>query len=104
MTWFEVAEAEAFPVDAAQEFVVSGRMVAVCRTAESFYALDGVCPHQGGPLGKGTVHDCVLTCPWHGWQFDVRDGQSLLSPHVRHPTIPVKVEDGKVWVQVEDAG
>ena len=41
----------------------------------TFYALDGVCPHQGGPLGSGEVHNCIVTCPWHGWQFDVRTGQ-----------------------------
>ncbi len=98
--WFELGEESKFLPDSSVEIVVEDRIVAVCHTDGQLYALDGVCPHQGGPLGQGDVHDCILTCPWHGWQFDVRDGQSLLSPHVRHPTLPLKVESGKVWVQL----
>ena len=39
------------------------------RGRNAFYALDGVCPHQGGPLGKGCLMGRIVTCPWHGWQF-----------------------------------
>lgn len=100
MSWYEIGAASDFAVDTATELVVGDRIVAVCNAAGEIFALDGVCPHQGGPLGKGTVEGCILTCPWHGWQFDVRDGQSLLSPHVKHPTLPLKVEAGQVWVEL----
>ena len=102
MAWLEIGVQEDFPPGETRELVVADRMVAVCHTEGQLYALDGVCPHQGGPLGKGSLDGCVLTCPWHGWQFDVRDGQSLLSPHVRHPTIPIKVEAGRVWIEIAE--
>lgn len=38
------------------------------------YALNFICPHQGGPLGDGTLDGYLLTCPWHDWSFDVRTG------------------------------
>ncbi len=44
------------------------------------YALDNTCPHAGGPLGEGTLEHEVVTCPWHGWKFNVRTGQRLKNP------------------------
>jgi nitrite reductase (NADH) small subunit len=44
----------------------------------------------------------VVTCPWHGWQFDVRTGQHQISSQLRHPTFRVKVEGGAVYVDLED--
>ena len=43
-------------------------------------ALNNTCPHAGGPLGEGTVERDIVTCPWHGWQFNVRTGQCLKNP------------------------
>ena len=51
-----------------------------------FYALDGICPHQGGPLGKGSLTGCIVTCPWHGFQFDVTTGQHQTSRSLVHPS------------------
>jgi nitrite reductase (NADH) small subunit len=80
--------------------VAGDRVVALFNVDGNFYALDGVCPHQGGPLGKGKITGCVVTCPWHGWQFDVRTGQHQFSPTVRQSTLPTRVEAGEVWVDV----
>jgi nitrite reductase/ring-hydroxylating ferredoxin subunit len=67
----------------------------------AFYALDGICPHQGGPLGKGFVNGCIVTCPWHGFQFDVTTGQHQTSKSLVQPTLPVKEEAGEIFVDVE---
>ena len=98
--WIDIGTLSDFPTGTATELIVGGQIVAVFHTDGSVYAMDGICPHQGGPLGKGALDDCVLTCPWHGWQFDVRDGQSLLSPAIRHPTFQTKVEAGRVLIQL----
>lgn len=82
------------------ELVVADRIVALFNVAGEYFALDGICPHQGGPLGKGALRGCVVTCPWHGWQFDVRSGQHQASPALRHPAYPVKIEEGDVWIDV----
>jgi nitrite reductase (NADH) small subunit len=80
--------------------VAADRIVALFHADGEFYAMDGVCPHQGGPLGKGVLQGCVVTCPWHGWQFDVRTGQHVTNRAVRHFTFPVKVEGNDVYVDV----
>ena len=79
-------------------------MVALFNVAGEFYALDGVCPHQGGPLGKGQLNQCLLSCPWHGWQFDVRSGQNQVNVTINQPTFDVKVEQDCVYVNLSDAG
>lgn len=73
-------------------------MVALFNVEGTIHALDGICPHQGGPLGKGKLHGCIVTCPWHGWQFDVATGQHQASKSLVHPKYGVKVEGGIVYV------
>jgi len=74
--------------------------VALFRVEDNFYALDGVCPHAGGPLGEGTLNGCVVTCPWHGWQFDVSTGQHSLNADIVHASFPVKIENDDVYVEI----
>ncbi len=98
--WIKIAAVEECPPGVALERLAGEQIVALMNVDGEFFALDGVCPHQGGPLGKGCLAGAVITCPWHGWQFDVRDGQHCFSPSVSQPTLPVKVEADAVWVQV----
>ena len=65
-----------------------------------YFALDGMCPHQGGPLGKGKLTGCIVTCPWHGFQFDVRDGQHQTSAQLQQPKFDLKVENDGVFVEL----
>lgn len=101
--WVRVAAVSECPVGAARELVVEDQIVALLRTDDNWYALDGVCPHQGGPLGKGALKNCQVTCPWHGWQFDVRTGQHSLRASLVQPSWQVKVEAGDVWIDMDDA-
>jgi nitrite reductase/ring-hydroxylating ferredoxin subunit len=99
--------------------VTLGRVaVGVFNVDGRFYALPNVCPHQFGPLCEGTVNGTtacsaatgwrttwvregeILTCPWHGIEFDITTGQSLSSPRLRVRTYPVSVEDGQVTVTI----
>lgn len=100
-TWHELVRVDDFPKGSAGEFVAGDRLVALFNVDGSFYALDGVCPHQGGPLGKGKLAGCIVTCPWHGWQFDVTTGQHQASQSIRHQSFAVKVEEGKIWVAID---
>jgi len=54
------------------------KVVALFNVDGAFFALDGVCPHAAGRLGEGTLRRTV-TCPWHGWQFDVMTGENCLN-------------------------
>jgi nitrite reductase (NADH) small subunit len=84
------------------EVVAAGRMVALCNVDGQFFALDGICPHQGGPLGKGKLCGHIVTCPWHGWQFDVRHGENQITPAVRQPTFAVRLDGDRVIVRRQE--
>jgi nitrite reductase/ring-hydroxylating ferredoxin subunit len=100
MPFIRVAALHELPPGSAGEFVVGERIVALFNVAGQFYALDGICPHQGGPLGKGKLTGCIITCPWHGFQFDVTTGQHLTSKSLVHPRFAVKVEGDDVFVDL----
>lgn len=55
--------------------VIGDRPIALFKVAGEVYAIDHRCPHQGGPLANGFVHHCRVTCPLHGWVFDLRTGE-----------------------------
>ena len=52
--------------------------IALFNIDNSFYAISNTCAHEGGPLSLGVLEKTIVTCPWHGWQYDVRNGKS---PH-----------------------
>lgn len=65
--WIRAAALEDCPAGSALETVLEDRIVALFNIDGEVYALDGICPHHGGPIGKGTLQNCVVACPWHGW-------------------------------------
>jgi len=83
---------------------VDGEMVALFHVGGTFYALDDVCTHDGGPLADGELRDHKISCPRHGARFDIRTGAALTMPAVR-PTRSheVKVDAEGVWVRLRDA-
>ena len=87
---------------ASAEVVAEGRIFAVFNVDGAFQVLDGICPHAGGPLGKGTLNGSVVTCPWHGWQFDVATGQHCLNETLCQPRFPAEVIDGMVCIELPD--
>lgn len=101
MSWHTVAKVAEVPPGASREVVAGDRIVALYNIDGEFFALDGVCPHQGGPLGKGVLQGCVVTCPWHGWQFDVRNGEFQLRKSFVHPRFNIRVEGDEVQVEID---
>ena len=78
---------------------VDGKEITLFNVDGTFYALDNECPHRGGPLGEGELDGCVVTCPWHSWQFDVTSGESQ-TDDLRATPYPVRVEGGDVLVEL----
>ncbi len=101
MTAVALIDVDSVPPGASAEVVAEGKIFAVFNVHGTFYVIDGICPHAGGPLGKGELAGCILTCPWHGWQFDVRSGQHQLSRSVVQPRFAVRVENGEILVNLE---
>lgn len=77
---------------------VKDKDIAVFNIGGTFYAIDNVCVHRGGPLGEGEVEGKIVTCPWHGWQYDVTTGCNPHNPAVKVGCYPVKVENGEILV------
>lgn len=76
------------------------RDIVVVRQDETIFALLDSCAHLGGPLSKGTVDDCSITCPWHGSRFALEDGRVLEGPAtVAQPIFETRVNAGYVEVR-----
>jgi nitrite reductase/ring-hydroxylating ferredoxin subunit len=83
------------------ELELGGKTIALANVAGKFHAIANDCLHQGGPLGEGELDGAVVTCPWHGWQFDLTDGkivQDRTAPGVA--CYEVRVEGDEVLVNV----
>src|SRR3981189_1813245 len=63
-----------------REFHVEGKAIALANVEGKIYAINNTCLHRGGPLGEGSLEGAVVTCPWHGWQFDVTNGKAVQNP------------------------
>ena len=78
-----------------------GRTLALFNVNGTFHALDNACPHRGGPLGEGDLDGPLVVCPWHAWRWDVTTGANANNPAVTVARVPVSVEAGAVFVQIE---
>ena len=78
---------------------VDGRMVAVFRKGDEWYAIDDLCPHMGASLAEGHVEDATVTCPWHAWRFCIKDGTWEDNPRTKVDYFDIKVENDEVWVR-----
>jgi nitrite reductase/ring-hydroxylating ferredoxin subunit len=81
---------------------VGGMRVLVIRAGGELRAFEDRCAHRGMPLSGGLLEDCRLTCPHHGWEFDVRAGVSTSPEGARLRSLPLKVEEGEIWVEVPE--
>jgi nitrite reductase (NADH) small subunit len=94
------SQSELPPSGQVKEVVFSGRSLCVANVDGAFCVLDGTCPHEGGPLGEGTLEEGRVVCPWHGYAFDVRTGSSQDDPGMRAEVLEAKVEDGTLRVKL----
>ena len=82
---------------------VRGRSIALFNFNGALYALDNTCPHQGGPLGEGYLEEAgVVSCPWHGWTFDLKTGVSPIDPELKVGCYRVEIRDGQIVLELPD--
>ncbi len=96
----KLATLDDLPPGGAKEVEHDGRIYALFNVDGIISAIDGICPHQGGPLADGPLHGTLVACPWHGWEFDVRTGKTTINDRLKHPVFEVKVEGADVLVFV----
>lgn len=90
------AQSELPPVSQVREFTVEGRALCVANVGGSICVLDGTCPHEGGPLGEGTIEDGRVVCPWHSLSFDVHTGESQDAPELKAAVFESRVEGAEL--------
>ena len=112
---YRVGSAEELHREGRRVVEVEGRRVGIVSVGDRFYAMHDRCPHKGASMCAGTVsgtfvasapqeyvygrHDQVIRCPWHGWEFDLETGRSMLEPkRVGIKVYRVSVDDGEVVV------
>lgn len=78
--------------------LANGDRIAVFLLDGKLLAIANACAHQNGPLGEGKILDCLVTCPWHGFQYDVRSGQSPAPYTEKVPTYRIRIHNGVVEV------
>lgn len=83
-----------------KEVAHDGRIYALFNVDGVVSVIDGMCPHQGGPLAEGTLEGNIVTCPWHGWQFDVQTGETTLRGKLKQPVFEVKLDGRDILVKV----
>ena len=79
---------------------VNDKEVAVFNVDGTFHAIDNVCKHRGGPLGEGELDGDTVTCPWHGWQYNVKTGACMTKEGITVDKYEVREEDGEVKIAV----
>jgi nitrite reductase/ring-hydroxylating ferredoxin subunit len=100
MAFVRLAALSQLPEGSALQVETADGAVAICNVEGQLYAIDGICPHSGGPLGEGALHGRILVCPFHGWAFDCVTGLSDADDDLRQATYPVRAQDGDIFVDL----
>jgi nitrite reductase/ring-hydroxylating ferredoxin subunit len=94
-----VSRLEDVPPGTLRNVTAGEEEVTLAHCDHGVYAVQSRCLHLQGPLGEGHLEGCVLTCPWHGWQYDVRTGENEFDLAIKLETYAVQVEDGEIRVR-----
>jgi 3-phenylpropionate/trans-cinnamate dioxygenase ferredoxin subunit len=96
-----VAKRDDIPPGSTKRVVAGDTALLICNVDGTFYAIEDVCTHDGGPLDQGELQGCRIMCPRHGALFDVTSGAALTLPAVVPlETYPVRIEGDDVLVDV----
>jgi nitrite reductase (NADH) small subunit len=100
MTLLRVAKAVEIPAGTIREFQVEGKAIALANVGGKFHAINNTCLHRGGPLGQGVLEGNIVTCPWHGWEYDVTTGKVVRNPAVGVDCYPLEVRGEDIFVEM----
>lgn len=100
LEWHRVLDAEDLPEGRVTTAHAGLKEIALVHYEGKFAALDNRCPHQGGPLGEGSIENGLLRCPWHGYDYDPLTGGSPGEFVDEATCFPLEVRDGGVYVGV----
>ena len=96
----KVCKKSEIPDDTGKLVEVKGKEIALFKSDGKICAIYAHCPHQGGPLDEGGITEGMVTCPWHGWEFNVATGECGFNKAIKQPIFPVKEEGDDVYIEV----
>ena len=99
--FIKAAVTKELPPGGCKTVELSGLRIALFNVSGRFYAMSDTCAHRGGPLGEGALDGAVVTCPWHGWQYDVSTGACQANPRIQLTCYNVRVDGDEVMIAVE---
>jgi nitrite reductase/ring-hydroxylating ferredoxin subunit len=98
--YVKVASTSEIPVGKMKAVKFDGHEVCLADAGGNYCAIGERCTHVGAPLSEGTLKDHIVTCPWHGSQFDVRTGEVKHGPAMKpEPSYEVKVEGNLILLK-----
>lgn len=100
MGFVRVASTSEIPAGTILELTLNDRAIAISNVDGVFYAMQNSCLHRGGPLGQGALEGKIVTCPWHGWQFDVTTGKVAQNDTVGVSCYPIEVRGQDLFVDL----
>lgn len=80
----------------------NGLEIALFKLEGKIHALENVCPHQGGPLGEGDIVNGCVTCPWHGWRFDIKSAECDTMPGESAKYIPIEIVGDEIRLKNDE--
>lgn len=98
--FISVAEAASLPPGRGRSIQVQGHELALWNVGGKYYCIDDQCPHRGAPLGAGTLEGHTVSCPMHGWTFNLQTGACAARPDRPATTYPTRVHEGQVQIQL----
>ncbi len=99
MPWIRATRKDEVPPGTIREFQLDGTTIALANVNGQFHAISNTCLHRGGPLGQGVLDGPIVTCPWHGWEYDVTTGQIKANPTVGVACYKVEVRGEDIFVE-----
>ncbi len=100
--WIKVAQSSDLAPGQGKIVEAEGRSIALFNVAGTFYAIGNDCTHKGGPLGEGELNGNIVTCPWHGAEFDVKTGEVTGPPANKGVgNFPTRVDGDDVLVELD---
>jgi nitrite reductase/ring-hydroxylating ferredoxin subunit len=100
MPLVKVAAASEVGPDSVIEVMVGDTPYAICNVGGKITALNGTCPHRGGPLGQGAINGPNVICPWHAWEWNCATGENDMDPATKVASCRLKIEAGDIFLDV----
>jgi nitrite reductase (NADH) small subunit len=97
---FVVAKADEIPEGERKVLELEGLSVGIFHHKGRWYALRNSCLHRGGPVCTGNLDGEIITCPWHGYQYNITNGQLTTDPSASLAMYPVEVQGGEIHVEI----